>query len=78
MQKGGKTIMAYTPSLPRKYSSTLRRIAWARNEPMTRTIQIVIEGYSKSVERDWICRSCRDKTKCNECIFNGKEIDSSK
>ena len=70
--------MAYTPALSRKDSSTLRRIAWARNEPMTRTIQIVIDEYSKSIEQEQICKLCRDKTKCNECIFNGKKVDSSK
>ena len=70
--------MAYTPALSRKDSSTLRRIAWARNEPMTRTIQIVIEDYLKSIEPEQICKLCRDKSKCNECIFNGKEMESSK
>jgi hypothetical protein len=65
--------MAYSPYLPGKYSSTLRRIAWARNEPMTRTIQIVIEEYSKSVEQEQICKSCRDKTKCDHCVFNNRK-----
>ena len=68
--------MAYTPSLPRKYSSTLRRIAWARNEPMTRTIQIVIDEYSKSVERERICKLCRDKTKCSCCVFNSRKSNN--
>lgn len=71
MQKGGET-MAYSPCLSRKDSSTLRRIAWALNEPMTRTIQIVIEDYLKSIEPELICKYCRDKSKCDECIFNGK------
>jgi len=64
--------MAYTPELSRKDSSTLRRLAWGLNRPMTKTIQIVIEEYSKSVEQEQICKSCRDRTKCNECMFNGK------
>jgi len=70
--------MAYSPQLSRKDSSTLRRIAWARNEPMTRTIQIVIDEYSKSVEQEQICKYCKDKSKCNDCIFNGKKMNSSK
>jgi len=70
--------MAYTPELSQEGSATLRRLAWHLNKPMTRTIQIVIEEYSESVEREQICKSCRDKTKCNECIFNGKGMDSSK
>jgi len=68
--------MAYSPSLPRKYSSTLRRIAWALNEPMTRTIQIVIEDYLKSIEPEKICRLCRDKTKCSHCVFNNRKTSN--
>ena len=68
MQKGGKTIMAYSPYLSGKYSSTLRRIAWGLNKPMTRTLQIVIKEYTRSIDKAQICKSCRDKTKCNEYI----------
>ena len=68
--------MAYSPYLSGKYSSTLRRIAWGLNKTMVKTIQIVIDEYSKSVEQEQICKLCRDKTKCNECIFNGKKMDS--
>jgi len=70
--------VAYSPYLSGRDSSTLRRIAWARNEPMTRTIQIVIEEYSKSIKKEQICKLCRDQSKCNGCIFNGKEMESSK
>ena len=72
MQKGGET-MAYTPALSRKDSSTLRRIAWARNEPMTRTIQIVIDEYSKSLKQEQICKLCRDKSICDSCAFNNSK-----
>ena len=70
--------MAYSPYLSGKDSSTLRRIAWALNKPMTRTIQIVIKDYLKSIEPEQICKYCKDKTRCNERIFNGKKVDSSK
>ena len=65
--------MAYTPELSQEGSSTLRRIAWARNEPMTRTIQIVIDEYSKSIEPEQVCLLCRDKTKCSHCLFNNRK-----
>jgi len=68
--------MAYSPYLSGKYSSTLRRIAWARNEPMTRTIQIVIDEYSKSKEPELICKLCRDKTKCDHCVFNNRKTSN--
>jgi len=68
--------MAYTPELSQIGSSTLRRIAWALNEPMTRTIQIIIKEYSESVEPELICKSCRDKTKCSHCLFNNRKSNN--
>ena len=65
--------MAYTPELSQEGSSTLRRLAWALNKPMTQTLEIVVEEYSKSVEQELICTSCRDKTKCNHCLFNNRK-----
>ena len=68
--------MAYTPELSRKGSSTLRRIAWSLNRPMTQTLEIVVEEYSKSIKPEQICKSCRDNTKCYQCMFDGKEVGS--
>ena len=65
--------MTYTPELSRKDSATLRRIAWGLNRPMTKTIEIIIEEYSKSIEQEQICKSCRDKTKCDHCVFNNRK-----
>ena len=65
--------MAYTPELSQEGSSTLRRLAWSLNKPMTQTLEIVVEEYSKSVERERICKLCRDKTKCDHCLFNGRK-----
>ena len=61
--------MAYTPELSQEGSSTLRRLAWSLNKPMTQTLEIVIDEYSKSVEQEQICKYCKDKSKCNECIL---------
>ena len=62
--------MAYTPELSQEGSSTLRRLAWSLNKPMTQTLEIVVEEYSKSKPPEQVCLSCRDKTKCDHCVFN--------
>jgi len=65
--------MAYTPELSFRNSCNLRRLAWSLNKPMTQTLEIVVEEYSKSVEQEQICKLCRDKTKCSHCVFNNRK-----
>ena len=65
--------MAYTPELSQEGSSTLRRLAWSLNKPMTQTLEIVVEEYSKAKEAEQVCISCRDKTKCSHCLFNSRK-----
>ena len=65
--------MAYTPELSQEGSSTLRRLAWSLNKPMTQTLEIIVEEYSKSKEPEFICISCSDKSKCNQCLFNNRK-----
>jgi recombinational DNA repair protein RecR len=62
--------MAYTPELSQAGSATLRRLAWSFNKPMTQTLEIVVEEYSKAQEPEHVCLVCRDKTKCDSCVFN--------
>jgi len=65
--------MAYTPELSQRHSSTLRRIAWALELPMTKAIERVFDHVGNTVDHTKVCKKCRDKTKCNECVFNSKE-----
>jgi len=62
--------MAYTPELSLKSSQTLRRIAWALDKPMTKTLEIVIQNITMFIDRKKICSKCRDNSICQECIFN--------
>ena len=61
--------MAYTPELSQRSSATLRRIAWALGIPMTQAIERVMEGSVHTVDRNKICVSCKDTTKCEGCAF---------
>ena len=62
--------MAYTPELSQRQSGTLRRIAWALGLPMTKAIGIVLDYVCKVVDSKKVCDSCRDKTRCEDCVFN--------
>jgi recombinational DNA repair protein RecR len=64
--------MAYTPDLSMGASSSLRRIAWALNVPMTKAIERVFETLPQILDARIICESCRDKSKCSECAFNSQ------
>ena len=62
--------MAYTPELSRKHSCTLRRIAWALGMPMTKAIEVVLDYVVNVVDSNKVCESCKDKTRCRDCVFN--------
>lgn len=64
--------MAYTPELSKKHSCTLRRIAWALNMPMTKAMDAVFDYVGQVVDRKKVCESCRDRTRCEGCVFNYK------
>ena len=62
--------MAYTPELSLKGSQTLRRIAWALNKPMTKTIEIVIKNITLFIDSKKVCAKCKDNSLCPSCIFS--------
>ena len=64
--------MAYTPELTYKHSCTLRRIAWALEMPMTKAIGEILYYVSNVVDRNKICKACKDRTRCLDCVFNRK------
>ena len=69
--------MAYTPELDSYQSSTLRRIAWALDMPMTKAMTAVIEYVSDVIDSNRVCTACRDKTRCTTCPFNRKGVHNA-
>ena len=71
--------MAYTPELSQRHSGTLRRIAWAVNKPMTKTMEQVFELVGKRLNSKKVCKACRDRSFCEDCPFNhhGKSKSST-
>ena len=63
--------MAYTPELSDEASCTLRRIAWAVNRPMTKTMDLIFTDLLLPlINREWVCERCRDSTRCALCAFS--------
>jgi len=64
--------MAYTPELSLKGSATLRRLAWFKKKPMTKTLEEMVEVVSMELNKikpGAVCGSCRDDNWCPICIF---------
>jgi len=70
--------MAYTPQLTYRSSCTLRRIAWALNVPMTKAMERVFDHLPKIVDKEKVCQGCRDKTRCDDCVFSGNNSTDDK
>ena len=68
--------MAYTPELSQVHSNILRRIAWALEKPMTKTMANIIDNLSKKLNRQKICGACQDQSWCLSCPFYKKEGSS--
>jgi hypothetical protein len=64
--------MAYTPELHLDQSRTLRRIAWALDIPMTKTMKEIFMWLPKILDNNIICAKCWDKTRCETCAFQGE------
>jgi hypothetical protein len=62
--------MAYTPELSQRHSCTLRRIAWALGQPMTKTLESIFDWIGYTVNPQKVCELCRDKSACVECVFH--------
>lgn len=65
--------MAYTPELSAKYSSVLRRLAWAMDQPMTTTIRVILETAVDRCDKSFVCMKCKDKSKCEDCPFKNEK-----
>jgi len=64
--------MAYTPELSYEASCTLRRLSWSLNKPMTKTMEWIFAELVRFIPSGAICESCKDKSKCPNCLFGKK------
>jgi len=64
--------MAYTPELSYRGSATLRRLAWFRQKPMTRTLEALLDATGRTmaeIRSREVCAKCKDDSACEECAF---------
>ena len=62
--------MAYTPELSQIGSATLRRLAWYMGNPMTKSLETLMEFTATKMAEakpGEVCSKCRDNTICEIC-----------
>ena len=70
----------YTPRFSVVACVSIRRLAWAMNTNMVKTIDIIVFILSRIFDHKFICKSCKDNSKCNSCIFKleqSKDMDNT-
>lgn len=65
-------MLVYTPRLSKKNSETVRRISWGFKIPMTKVLANLIELGATFIDKRNICKECKDKNFCEDCIFKSK------
>ena len=64
--------MAYTPELSYRGSAILRRLAWFRGKPMTKTLEALLEATGRTmaeIRPEKVCGKCKDDSACDMCTF---------
>lgn len=61
--------MIYCPRISPRSLCRLRRIAWAVNRPMTRTLDRLIDAVCRRIDAQKVCTACRDQSTCDLCAL---------
>jgi primosomal protein N' len=67
----------YTPQFSNRAAISVRRLAWALNLPMTKTMDEVISLLPSLFSPSLICPKCKDTTKCKLCGFNKQAAENN-
>jgi hypothetical protein len=59
----------YSPQFSEMSAVSVRRLAWALGIPMTSTVEYMVKNMPFIIDSKKVCDSCRDKTKCEPCVF---------
>ena len=65
--------MSYTPPFSTRTTVSIRRLAWALQMPMTRTMEHVVAMIPNMVDPEVVCAKCRDRQRCKDCIFHERK-----
>ena len=64
----------YTPQFSELTSVSVRRLAWALEMNMVKTMDFIVQILPHFLEYKAICKQCRDNSKCNCCIFKSPKM----
>jgi hypothetical protein len=70
--------MAYTPTISRRSSASVRRLAWAIRQPMTKTMDQAINLLAIIIPPELVCPQCKDTSACNQCVFSSSILPDEK
>jgi hypothetical protein len=59
----------YSPQFSEKASVSIRRLAWALNLSMPKTIDILVNEIAVIFSPSVVCPQCKDTSKCQACGF---------
>jgi hypothetical protein len=60
----------YVPKISKTSLCRLRRIAWAVDQPMTKTLDSFVEFISQHINQQAVCNACLDSSQCDTCGFD--------
>jgi recombinational DNA repair protein RecR len=61
--------MIYSPQFSELASVSVRRLAWALGVSMPAAVNLMVKLMPSIVDPSKVCQPCKDKTKCQCCIF---------
>jgi hypothetical protein len=67
----------YSPQFSEKASVSIRRLAWALNLSMPKTIDILVNEIAVIFSPSVVCPQCKDTSKCQICGFQQQEVKPS-
>jgi hypothetical protein len=67
----------YSPQFSEKASVSIRRLAWALNLSMPKTIDILVNEIAVIFSPSVVCPQCKDTSKCQTCGFQQHEVKPS-
>jgi hypothetical protein len=69
-EKDLRTKKPYTPQFSTGATIAIRRLAWAKDENMIKTIERLIKLLPAIFDSGEVCHCCKDRSKCVQCVFN--------
>ena len=65
----------YSPDFSFSACVSVRRLAWALEKPMTKTIDHMVQLLPSLFDPSTVCPSCKDKSICKLCAFSSHSKD---